>query len=46
MIEFKQLVAKLESITQRQPSTKIELDTKFREVDKNGNGKLTMDGLY
>jgi len=46
MVEFKLLVAKLESITQREPSTRIELDAKFREVDKNGNGKLTMDGLY
>ncbi len=46
MPEFKQLVVKLESITQREPSTKLELDRKFKEIDKNGNGKLTMDGLF
>lgn len=40
--EFKKLVSKLESITQRDPSTQIELNQKFREIDANGNGKIAM----
>ena len=43
--EFKKLVAKLESITQREPSTTIELNEKFRQTDRNGNGKLSQEGL-
>ena len=48
--EFKKLVAKLESITQRQPSTAIELNIKFNSIlleqtDKNGEGKLNQEGL-
>lgn len=44
--EFKKLVTRLESITQKEPSTSIELNAKFREVDRNNNGKLTQDGSY
>lgn len=45
LAEFKKLVGKLESITQKEPSTTIELNQKFRQTDKNGNGKLSQEGL-
>jgi len=41
--EFKKVVNKLETITQKEKSTRIEMDAKFREVDLNNNQKLTKD---
>lgn len=41
--EFKAMVAKLENITGKTKSTSIELNAKFREVDQNDSGKLSVE---
>lgn len=46
LLEFKSLCAKLEAITGKEKSTRIEMEAKFREVDANDNGKLSKAGMF
>lgn len=44
LLEFKYVCAKLEAITGKERSSRVEMEAKFREVDGNNNGKLNKDG--